>query len=339
MGSGLIKVLTVGTFTVDIVASGLPKVAEPGEIVNVDTPIDLYIGGHASNVAIDLVKLGVKGHIVACGAVGDDVFARIIRDELSKYGIEFRPMIINEAGTARNAILVVSGEDRRFHIYPGANRYLRSEYVLKVLKSIKPDYMYIAIGFSKFLDLGLKDVIKEAGRLGTFVLLDVARMSDHCAKAINNVMDLVDIVHLNYLELNALVGESDLLKCFMKLSKRPKFMLTITYGEAGAKAIFKNYVIFQPSFKVGSKDPTGAGDAFSAGIISYLIRYLRGKDLNEVGTDEVIKLIMYAQASGASATLAPGATTSVSAEVVESLIENQGQHLISSTKVYSLEGK
>ncbi len=335
----MVKVLTVGTFTVDIVASGLPKVAEPGEIVNVDTPIDLYIGGHASNVAIDLIKLGVKGRIVACGAVGDDVFARIIRDELSKYGVEFRPMIVKEAGTARNAILVVNGEDRRFHIYPGANRYLRPDHVLEVLRLTKPDYMYIAIGFSKSLDLGLRSVVEEAKRLGTFILLDVARMSDHCVKAINNVMDLIDIAHLNYLELSALIGEPDLLKCSMTLSKRPRFMLTITYGEVGAKALFKNYVISQPSFKVGSKDPTGAGDAFSAGIISYLINYLRGKNLDEVSINDVIKLLMYSQASGASATLAPGATTSVSDEVVKSLIENQGQYLISSTKVYSLEGK
>jgi len=335
----LVRVLTVGTFTVDIVASDLPKVADPGEIVNVSTPIDLHVGGHAANVAIDLVKLGVKGEVYACGAVGDDVFARIIRDELSKYGIRFLPLIISEVGTARNAILVVSGEDRRFHIYPGANKYLRPNHVLDTLKEVRPNYMYLAIGFSKYLDSELGTILREASRLGTKVLLDIARMSEHAIRAVKEVLGSTDFIHMNYLELSRLVGESDLVRCARRISEYPKVLLAVTYGEGGVKALFRgSYIISQPSFKVGSKDPTGAGDAFSAGIISYLINYL-GSDFSRLSTEVTVKLLMYAQAAGASATLSPGATTSVSSEVVESLIESQGNYVLSSTKVYDLEGK
>ena len=46
----MVEALTVGTFTVDIIAVELPKIAEPGEVIYVSKPIDLHIGGHAANV-------------------------------------------------------------------------------------------------------------------------------------------------------------------------------------------------------------------------------------------------------------------------------------------------
>jgi len=116
--------VNVGSFTVDIIAYDLPRIARPGEIVYVEGPINLHVGGHAVNVSIDLVKLGRVTNVAAVGAAGDDVFAKIIKDELSRYGIKVYTQVVKEVGTARNVILVVKGEDRRFYVEIDSSNYL-----------------------------------------------------------------------------------------------------------------------------------------------------------------------------------------------------------------------
>jgi len=41
----------------DIVAADLPRISGPGELVYAPRGIELLVGGHAANVAIDLTKM------------------------------------------------------------------------------------------------------------------------------------------------------------------------------------------------------------------------------------------------------------------------------------------
>ena len=333
------KAVNIGTFTVDIIAYDLPKIAFPGEIVYVERPIDMYIGGHASNVSIDMIKLSVIKDVVAIGALGEDIFARIILDELRRYGVKVEPQIVKDVGTARNVILVVKGEDRRFHIYEGANPYLSHKHVLNSLVNLRPKYMYLALGVSKDLDENIAKVVKKAKNLGVLTLIDVAYVNEYSIRALRKIIYEVDVVHLNENELRMVFNipkNLDLLTILKKLADVCPKLLTITLGGRGLTALTKKgKLIIQPSFNITPKDPTGAGDAFCAGILSFM--ELKKISLTEVSDEDLKELLLFAQASGASATLAAGATTAVSNEVVKELIDNQGKGIISSSKIINLK--
>ena len=331
----MVKAVSVGTFTVDIIAYDLPRIAPPGEIVYVERPIDMYIGGHASNVSIDMIKLGVIKDVVAIGALGEDIFARIVLNELRRYGVKVEPQIVKNVGTARNVILVVKGEDRRFHIYEGANPYLNHKHVVYSLINLKPKYMYLALGVSKDLDENIKKVIREAKKLGVLTLIDIAYVNETSIKALRGIINNVDIVHLNEYELRMLFNipkDLDLLTALRKFVSICPKLLTITLGSKGLITLTKEgKLVVQPSFNITPKDPTGAGDAFCAGILSFI--ELRGLSITNLSDDDLKELLLFAQASGASATLAAGATTAVSRDVVEELIKDQGERIISSSKL------
>jgi len=335
----MVKTVNVGTFTVDIIAYDLPRIAPPGEIVYVERPIDMYIGGHASNVSIDIVKLGVIKDVVAIGALGKDIFARIILNELKRYGVKVKPQIVENVGTARNVILVVKGEDRRFHIYEGANPHLNHKHVMNSLISLKPKYMYLALGVSRDLDENIGKVVREAKKLGTLTLIDIAYVNESAIKALREIISDIDIVHLNEYELRMIFNiprSLDLLTALKELVSVSPKLLTITLGSKGLVALTKEgRLVIQPPFNIIPKDPTGAGDAFCAGILTFT--ELRGLDITDLSNDDLKELLIFAQASGASATLAAGATTAVNRDVVEELIEEQGKKIFSSSKLINLK--
>ncbi len=331
----MVEALAIGTFTVDVIAVDLPKIASPGEVVYVTRPIDLHVGGHAANVSIDLVKLGVIQGVVASGALGRDVFAHLIEHELRKYGVVVAAETISEAGTARNMILVVKGEDRRFHVYRGANQYLSANHVLRLIDKYKPRFMYLSVGASRRLDSRLNDIILKAKDNNTVVLLDIAYTEPRAVKVVDSVLELPDIVHLNSEELAMLTGEQDVEKALSSIRARAPMLLCVTSGSRGLMALYKRRIlVVQPPFRVELEDPTGAGDAFSAGLLSAL--KTTGKSLGDLATSELVKMLLFAQASGAIAVTAAGATTAVSGISVRRLIEAQGNRIIASTRIVNL---
>jgi len=330
-----VEAVTVGTFTVDIIAFNLPKIAEPGEVVCVERPIDLYVGGHASNVAIDLVKLGAISNIAAVGAVGEDVFAHIIERELEKYGIRMYAQIVKDAGTARNVILVVKGEDRRFHIYRGANLCLTHTHVLRAIDELKPKYAYISLGDARIFNKNIEVVFERIKELNTLVLTDIARMSELALEALQKVLSKADIVHLNIYEFQALTKCKNIIESFKVLRGNLPILLTVTKGGEGVIALYKGEkIIIQPPFKIEAKDPTGAGDAFCAGLLTAL-KLLR-KPIESLSENEVVNILKYAQAAGALAVSAPGATTAVNIESLKGLIKCQGGMIEANTRTLKL---
>src|SRR5215208_4015443 len=73
------EILCAGIIVADHVSSPITHLPAAGELVLADQLL-LTIGGCAANVAVDLVKLGVRARVV--GRVGDDVFGRVVGEML-----------------------------------------------------------------------------------------------------------------------------------------------------------------------------------------------------------------------------------------------------------------
>src|SRR5579864_5061292 len=117
-------VLCAGIIVADHVSSPIAHLPKAGELVLADQLL-LTIGGCAANVAVDLVKLGVRAAVV--GRVGGDVFGRVVADLLRAQRVEVSSMQVTPGvDTSQTLIVNVAGEDRRFIHTFGANAVFRA---------------------------------------------------------------------------------------------------------------------------------------------------------------------------------------------------------------------
>ncbi len=314
------RTLAVGTIMVDILAVGLDAVASPGEVVY--TTVDTRLGGHPIDVAIDLVDLGRSPDSVAvAAAVGRGPFGSFVRDALAPYGFRTYLQDVEEEDTGRNMVLEVTGEDRRFHLDPGANWWLRSDHVMAAIDEWRPDLLTVRPGYSG-IDLHLAEIL--APLTDVVVMLDLMKPHpDRPVDYVSPALRLADIVHCNEREALINTGATTLdeaVKVFLDAGVR---LVLVTSGEQGAHAFAEGRRVSQAPFEVDTVDATGCGDAFCAGVVDYL-REQPAPHLDGLGVDELTELLVRAQAVGASAATAVGCVGGVSASKVGSLLAEQG---------------
>jgi len=334
---GDLELTAVGVIVADIIAADLPKVASPGELVVLPRTVELHVGGHPANITIDLVNLGQRGdRLKAVGAVGEDIFGSFVLDTLSSKGI--RTAISRyKVGTTKNIILVVKGEDRRFHVEPGASWELKADEVIAALEEEPPRIFYVVSGMCRDVDSRIAEIMSKASDLGCITFLDVITALGIDWSFIRNAMKYSDIFHCNTLEMLNLTDGSDFDSSIKKMLNLGVKLMLLTDGERGAYAIDREKRVAQPAFRVEAIDPTGAGDAFCAGIMDMF--FSKGIRKNEVGSlpaEQIVELLERAQAAGAACVTAIGTTTGVTAERVSQMIRTQGEDVRRRTKTHFL---
>ena len=337
MGS---NVLLVGFLVADIVVPELNRIAEPGELIFVPKGIYLSIGGHPANIAIDLVKMGFNPKdIMLISAVGKDIFGDFIVNTLNEYGLDLMIERV-EVPTNKNVILVVKGQDRRFHVEVGASLYIPVVKVLKILESCKPTILYISSGILGKIDDELERILRRARQLDVLTFIDVVKPYDKTWDFLIDALPYVNILHCNDRELIDITNEKELNRAIEKVVKSGVELLFVTLGEKGAMAINKSGILIQPAFKIEVVDPTGAGDAFCSGVILKLLEKYEDSikilDISNIPIEEISEIMLFAQALGAQACRGPGTTTAINKEEVYNLLEKQGSEILKKQKVRGL---
>jgi sugar/nucleoside kinase (ribokinase family) len=319
------RVLCSGSFICDFIAVDLPGMGNPGDLIYPPGGIRLHPGGHSANVAIDLAQLGRRETAVV-GGIGDDVLGRFIESELTSRGLQARPERIPGAHTAKNIVLIVKGEDRRFYAELSANTMLTPDHVLEVLRETRPEVFYQGtVGGLKRLDPEIATILTEAKSQGALTILDVVRPYPGGWDGLLDAFSLVDVFHCNGYESQVLTGETDPMKACETLIRKGAGLVTITLGPEGLIAGWGENMLRVPGFDVDSVDPTGAGDAFCAGIIDCLLDdpgitdNIRGLSVEDTNT-----ILLNGSAAGAACVTSTGATTAVTRVNIDSLMKEQG---------------
>jgi sugar/nucleoside kinase (ribokinase family) len=332
------KVLASGFIVADMILAELPKIADPGHIVFSKKSVKLTVGGHPCNVSIDLIQLGLeKGSVGIVGAIGRDVFGWFIKSVLEEKGVITHLMELAETGTTKNIALVVKGEDRRFHLDLGASLHLDPDFVSKKVLEVKPRIFYAASGLCGEFDERLGEVLKTAKKTGSLTFVDMVEPYGRQWDYIVEHLDYADFFHCNDIELKNIFKTDSLAYGMREASKRVNGITFITLGEKGALAVLKNgKYVRQKGFKVEVVDPTGAGDAFSAGIIFTLLKNRMFGGLSEIPLEDLKRILMAGQAAGAACVTGVGTTTNVTRENFDSIINLHGEEVLRSTEVLSL---
>ena len=306
-------VLCAGIVVADHVCEPVDRVPGPGELV-LTSRMELCIGGCASNVAVDLAKLGLKAAVV--GKVGRDVLGRFVREALQAAGVDCRHLAESTTrDTSGTLVINSSGEDRRFIHSIGANGEFQGDEVTpELIRSSRVLYLggYCLIDATS--PEKVATMFQQAQQAGVTTLLDVviAQPADYWPR-LRPVLPFTDVFFPNNDEAQMITGGDDPLVQAEEFHRAGAKTVVVTCGPQGAVLKTGNSKLRSGSYRVQFVDGTGSGDAFVAGYVYGL--------LNQ---HDVHACLRYGSALGASCVRTTGATTGVfTAAELEAFVESQ----------------
>jgi len=295
-------VLSAGIVVADIFVPPLERLPQEGELLATGDFL-VQSGGCAANTAVSLERLGVAAAV--CGCVGADPFGELVRHELEARGIDASGVrAVPGCGTSKTVIIPVVGEDRRFIHTFGANAQMTAH---DISAASLEHSAALYVGGYLLLPALLQDELAERLRLArgheTCVVLDVAVPAGRPELSIDSVralLPLVDYFVPNDDEALALTGEREPSRQAQALLDCGAGAIVIKMGERGAYVRTRETAFEVPAPPVDVVEPSGAGDAFAAGL---LVGILEGWDLG--------RTIRFASVVGGSACTALGCTAGV----------------------------
>jgi sugar/nucleoside kinase (ribokinase family) len=241
---------------------GVPLEEEP--------PLHPSPGGGAVNTALELTRLGVPTALAA--AVGDDLLGHALRRRLEAAGVDVRLLVATPAVRTGLVILASNAEgERRFLSYrsPDAeakalraalprNLSARAVHLSALLPSPEPLRLFRAAtraarGSSLSLDVNARPRFwRDAKSSDRLAALDLVRAFDWIKASEGDL----DVIRQTPRELLA------------KMS--PSATLIVTSGPHPIRAYGPFGTMKRPIEPAIDADPTGAGDAFCAGLVAEL---------------------------------------------------------------------
>ena len=305
----MIDVVTLGELLIDFVPtqSGVSLIDAPS--------FKKAPGGAPANVAAGLAKLGVSTAFL--GKVGDDAFGQFLKTTLDNVGVDTRGVVFShEARTALAFVSLHSDGEREFMFYrhPSADMLYTPEEVNGSL-----------IEKAKILHVGSISLISEPSRSATLSALEIARenhvlisydpnlrlalWSDPTAAKTGmlSIWDQADMIKVSEEELQFLTGSDDVDEAVFTLWHENLKLLVVTLGSQGSQYFTPNFSGYIPGFQVKAVDTTGAGDGFVAGLISGLLNFPQGWEVE----DQLVAICRRANAVGALTTTRLGAIPSL----------------------------
>ena len=269
------EVLCLGEALVDLISD------EPGKGIKGSSCFHVAPGGAVCNVAVGLARLGVDVGLVT--KVGTDPFGQLMLDFLKREKVD--TSAIKTTSEHLTALVFVALDEQRkpsffFYGTPGADRNLQpadlSEQMFAGLKVFHFGTISLSLEPARSSTLKALDLAKKAGaRISLDPNFRFHLWKDHelLKKITWSVIPQVDLIKLNEEELSFLTGEKTLEKGAGALLQNGVKIVAVTLGPKGAYFATRDYTGTVPGFKFDPVDTTGAGDAFSAGMIAWLLRF------------------------------------------------------------------
>jgi hypothetical protein len=221
------------------------------------------VGGNAANVAVGCHLLGFNTTLVT--EVGDDLNGHAIVTSLKKTGIGTKYIQVKKQETRYAIVLNYKGERTILSYHADRNYTLP-----KLPKSRWIYYTSLSQSFEKLQTKLLKHLkqnpnVKLAVNPGSYQL-------SHGINEIKKILPLTEVLILNKDEAEKIVGKKKTKKGLLKALLKTKVKIAVvTDGPKGAFATDGEKFLFMPIYPLKSKAKTGAGDAFTSGVLSALM--------------------------------------------------------------------
>ncbi|MGO8691596.1 MAG: carbohydrate kinase family protein [Thermoguttaceae bacterium] len=289
-----------GILVADTFCGPMKRLPAEGELLALQQ-MPSKAGGCAANVAIDLAKQGVAADV--CGCVGADASAEVLLQSMRAAGVGCQQVRrLDSHPTSKTVILLVEGQDRRYiHVF-GANAAFEVRHIPRDwLDGLKVFYLGGLLAMPAIAADQLAELLAYCRGRGIVTVVDVVVAQDHAGMAeLQPLWPYIDYFLPNDDEAQRLTGLADPRRqadAFLRLGVGT---VVITRGPDGALAADGNDCWQAEACRFESVDPSGAGDAFAAGIVCGILRRW-----------EMPRILRYAAVLGGSATTAVGTTDGV----------------------------
>ncbi|WP_245664863.1 carbohydrate kinase family protein [Actinoplanes subtropicus] len=285
-------VLVIGDANPDLLLRGdvRPRFGQAEQLL---TAAELVLGGSAGITAAGCARLGLRTALFA--AVGDDVFGRVVRDELKRREVT---LLAADGRGAPTGISVILSEkdDRGILTLPGTIPALRPDDVTDVLLRRAGHLHVSSLYLQPALAAGLAGIFARAREIGLTTSLDTNWDPAEKWESIDEILAHTDVFLPNANELRAITERDKTDEAAAELVKQGTTVV-MKNGAEGARAWWPGGTCAAPGRTVEVVDTTGAGDSFNAG---FLAARLGGRPMAEA--------IRWAAIAGSLSTRAAGGT-------------------------------
>ncbi len=303
------KVITMGEAVID-------RLGPPGGDPSVDLSLTDCFGGAPANVACALSRLGVDVSFI--GSLGNDAFGKSFKSLLIRRGINTTALQQDKLRPTR--IVLVRRDafgERSFEGFEGdkglgfADQAISREQIIKAWPLVIDNAKWLVLGtiplaseissnaflwcIENALDAGIKIAIDLNWR-PTFWRNKVSTLLAPSRKEKNKIISVlknVSLIKLAKEEAFWFFNTSNPIEISSSLPHRPSVI--VTDGSNPILWLLNNHIgkslAIPPSSVV---DTTGAGDAFTAGLIYKLLSF----ELDEISTQIAEEIIQFANACG-----------------------------------------
>lgn len=322
------RVLTLGEALIDFVPvqAGLKLQDVPG--------FQRAPGGAPANVAVGLCRLGVPAGFI--GKLGNDAFGHFLHGVLAENGVEIEGLSYTPAAkTSLAFVSLTSTGERDFLFYrdPGADALLEES-------DINPEQVKRAEVFHH----GSISLLSEPSRRATLraawlsrlhslkvsfdpnLRPDLWKSREEALREIREALGGVDLLKLNREELHLISGFGDMDEGARWALERGAGLVVLTLGAGGSYFVNRAGEGRVPGWPVRAVDTTGAGDAFTAGMLAALLEGAgAGEDWASLPGETLTRACRFANAVAAISATRPGAIPSLPArQEVLSFLNKQG---------------
>ena len=258
------RVVVVGDICTDVVAL---LTGEPAPGSDRPATIATRSGGAGANVAAHLAALGTP--VVLAGCVGDDLPGQALVQELAAAGVQLAVRTVPGSSTGTIISLVEPGGERSMLADRGANLALSPDDV-----PVPPSGGHLHLSGYTLLDdaprrAGLAG-LRAAAATGCTISVDPASTGPLAAYGVDRwLADTAPATLLlpNADEARLLTGCADPAAAARALTGRHP-VVVVTLGADGALWAEGDLLLHRPAHPAAVVDTTGAGDAFSAGVLA-----------------------------------------------------------------------
>lgn len=305
------QAVTLGEALIDFVST------ETGVQLTEASSFHRRYGGSMANVAMGLARLDVN--VGFAGMVGEDAFGDFLEhtmqeEKIDTAGLHHHPRL-------RTTLAFVSVTDNaipdfQFFRHPGADSAMSFDKIprpyLEDAQVLHTGSLALSAPKIRQATYRTMDRFQEQDRL---VSLDPnLRLSlwDSKDAAVEDIMEAVrkaDLVKCSEEEAEFLTGREALSSSAEGLRSQGPELVIITKGSEGSYAQTSGIEASYSSYSVNAVDTTGAGDGFSAGILSALLN--GGLERFPPGQESLDEAIHYASAAAAMTTTDVGTATAL----------------------------
>lgn len=243
------KIVVVGSISMDLVME-TNRIAQEGETVFGEN-FSMVPGGKGANQAVAVGRLKPE-KVTMLGAVGNDSFAAILKENLEKNNVN-----VNDVGTfplsTGIAQITIFNRDNRIIYCPGANGLVNVDNWTKEWTSI--DEADLVILQNEIPHEANLKIAKRCSEKRIKVLYNPAPSRNTDIE----MLEYVDFITPNEHECKELFPGKSLEEALKELPNK----LIVTLGTKGSTYFDGTEVVNIPAIKVEAVDTTGAGDTFN----------------------------------------------------------------------------